>query len=117
MGSTLLFTTESDNESGVDNELWAFSPGETSATLIKDFEGDDVSTVGVAGSTLYLSVGGNLWSTGGTAQTTQELEDSSSKPIPAPSDLFGFGGQVYYLSTGASSTTIGIVARPVRRRP
>ena len=63
------------------------------------------------GGTLYFSVDGDLWTTDGTAQDTQELEDSSSNPIPAPAEVFGYQGQVYYesYSNTTDSSTIGVL--------
>ncbi len=104
LGNTLVFTTTSYS-TATDHRLWAAGAGSTSATMLKDFGVNTPEYDGEANGTLYISIGGNLWLTGGTANTTQELFDSSSKPLPVPQTVFGFAGQAYYLTASTSSTT------------
>jgi ELWxxDGT repeat protein len=109
LGNTLVFITTNYTSSGSDDQLWSASPGGTSATMIEDFKTSSVSLVGTIGGTAYLSVGGNLWTTGGTANTTVEVEDSSNHAVAAPTDVFSYNGEVIYLSSTATSATFGIL--------
>jgi ELWxxDGT repeat protein len=109
VGSGLIFDTSSSSPSGVDDQLWAASPGSTSATMIADFKTAPVSVIGWIGGTAYLSGGGNLWTTDGTATNTVPVKDSSNNAVPAPSDVFSFQGQVEYLSSGTTTSTIGVL--------
>lgn len=109
VGNSLIFTTTSYESSGVAYELWATTPGSSSATVIHNFGSSSVSPIATIGGTAYLSVGGDLWTTDGTSANTVELEDSSNNPIPAPDDVFSFQGQVDYVSIGTTSTTAGVL--------
>ncbi len=109
VGNDLVFWTDNYGSSGQDYQLWSTTPGNTSATMIRDLGATRPTSLGVVNNTLYLSEGGNLWSTDGTAAHTQELLDSSSKPIPAPRTVFGYDGQVEYLAVGTTSSTIGVL--------
>ncbi|MHB1557885.1 MAG: ELWxxDGT repeat protein, partial [Isosphaeraceae bacterium] len=109
VGNDLVFWTDNHGTSGDDYQLWSTTPGSTSATMIKDLGASQPTSLGVVNNTLYLSEGGNLWSTDGTAAHTQKLLDSSSNPIPAPRTVFGYDGQAEYLAVGKTSSTIGVL--------
>ncbi len=107
LGNTLVFETEYGQPG-----LWTVNPDSTTPTLIASLSAQS-SMIGLVGGTLYFSVNGDLWSTDGTAQNTQELfNPASSQPIPAPLDIFGYQGQVYYVDgsyDGSFTSTIGIL--------
>ncbi len=108
VGNTLVFATESDTSS-TDYQLWAIAPGSSTPTMLTDSKGSYPSPIDTAGSTLYLSVGGNLWTTDGTAANTQEVMDSHGNPVAAPADVFDFNSHTYAFVDSQSQTTISVL--------
>ncbi len=108
VGSTLVFSTQSDQSSTTDYQLWAIAPGSSAPAMLADLQGSSPLTIDAVGSTLYLSVGGNLWTTDGTAAHTKEVLQSGN-PIAAPSNVFGFNGKTYDLDNSQGQTTLGVL--------
>ena len=106
LGNTLLFQTRSSATSGADDQLWAIAQPGATPTMIRDFGPSSVSQIASISGTSYLSVDGNLWSTGGTASSTVRLTDPSGNAIAAPSSLFAFAGRLFAFSSSNGQTTI-----------
>ncbi len=109
VGNSVVFETSAFAGRSSVSSLQASSPGSSSTTTLP--APSPGLFLGVVGGKLYFSDDGDLWATDGTAQGTQELEDSSSNPIPAPLEVFGYQGQAYYESYSQSTftTTIGLL--------
>src|SRR5262249_36998409 len=113
VGDTLIFSTGNYASSTVDYQLWAAGPGSTSATMLDDFQNSSVFTIASVGGTAYLSVAGKLWTSDGTAAATLQVKDNSNNPVTAPTGVFSFQGQVYYVSDLGTSSTIGVLSNGV----
>ena len=107
LGSTAIFETQTGSGSTADYQLWAAGSASPAATMIWDFHNTSFTVNATIGGTAYLSVGGDLWTTDGTAANTVEVKDSSSQPIPTPTNLFGFQGQTYYETVASGSSVFG----------
>ncbi len=107
LGSTAIFETQTGSGSTADYRLYAAGAVNPAATMIQDFHNTSFTVNATIGGTAYLSVGGDLWTTDGTAANTVELKDSSSQPIPTPTNLFAFQGQTYYETVSSGSTVFG----------
>jgi ELWxxDGT repeat protein len=91
--------------SGIDNQMWAIGGNGATPVLIEDF-GDVYATPDqVIGDTLYFSVGGDLWSTGGAAGNTQAVGSS----VATPQELVSYAGQAYYFSNSNGQVVFGTV--------
>ena len=108
LGNTLIVSLDAP-QSGDDYQLWAIPSGNSSSTKIADFGTSSPTTIGTVGNTLYLSVGGDLWTTDGTPANTREVTDSTGTPIAAPSIVFAFNNQTYAFSNSETQTTIGVL--------
>jgi ELWxxDGT repeat protein len=105
LGSNLLVLVNAD-QTGNDYQMWAVPPGSATPTMLADFGSSGADFVGTAGSTEYFSVGGDLWSTDGTAPNTQELMGSGNNAIPTPASVFAFNNATYEFSDSEGQTTI-----------
>ena len=108
LGSELIFTTYS-HESGEDYQLWAVASPNSTPTMLADLGNSYVGAIGTVGSTLYLSVSGNLWTTDGTSADTKAIADSTGNPIAAPASVFAFNNGTYAFSESDGQTTIGVL--------
>jgi ELWxxDGT repeat protein len=107
LGNTLVFATQSDQTS-TDDQLWAIAAGSSTPTMLADLGDSYPSVIGAVGSTLYLDVEGNLWTTDGTAANTQEVMDNG-EPITAPTNVFGFDNQTFAFANNSDQTTISVL--------
>ena len=107
LGSTVIFETQTGSGATADFKLWAAGAANPAATMIADFHNTSFTVNATIGGTAYLSVGGDLWTTDGTAANTAEMKDSSSQPIPTPTNLFAFQGQTYYETVSSGSSVFG----------
>ncbi len=111
VGSAVVFETTSFGGRDSVTSFLSASPGSSSTTSLLPYPDEFSGALGVVGGTFYFSVDGNLWTTDGTAQDTQELEDSSSNPIPAPAEHYGSQRPENYQTSSntTDSSTIGVL--------
>lgn len=88
-----------------DNQMWEIPGGTGTPTLVEDFSTNYAAPDVAVGSTLYLSVDGNLWATGGTAASTRQVGGS----VATPEQLIDFQGSAYYFNSSSGQTTFGTV--------
>ena len=108
LGNTLIVAVAAA-QSREDYQLWAMTSSDSTPTMLADVGTSNVGPIGTIGSTLYLSVGGNLWTTDGTTPNTSAATDSSGSPIAVPSSVFGFNNEPYAFSESNGQTTIGVL--------
>ncbi len=88
--------------SGIDNQMWAIGDNGATPVMIKDFGTSYATPDRVIGDTLYFSVDGDLWATGGAAGNTQAVGSS----VATPRELVAFNGQAYYFSVATDSQVV-----------
>ena len=88
--------------SGIDNQMWAIGGNGATPVMIKDFGTSYATPDQVIGDTLYFSVNGDLWATGGAAGNTQAVGSS----VATPRELVAFNGQAYYFSVATDSQVV-----------
>ena len=101
LNGTLIVTLEAG--SGIDNQMWAIGGNNGTPTLIKDFGASYATPDQVIGDTLYFSVDGDLWATGGAAGNTQAVGGS----VATPRELVAFKGQAYYFDASGGQVVFG----------
>ena len=105
LDGTLIAFVNAGTGQTYDNQIWAIDGNSGTPALVEDVGTSYASPDAVIGNTLYYSVNGELWATGGAAGNTQEVGGTVATPL----ELVSFKGQAYYFSTSNGQVVFGTV--------